>query len=42
MSFPDNLDAPTRTMLTSESRVGGTTYAIEDFKTKKPRFFKTV
>ena len=37
MSFPDNLDAPARTMLTSESGVSRTTHVIEDFKTKKLR-----
>ena len=37
MPFPDNLDAPARTMLTSESGVSRTTHVIEDFKTKKPR-----
>lgn len=37
MPFPDNLDAPARTMLTSESGVSRTTHVIEDFKTKKHR-----
>ena len=37
MPFPDNLDAPARTMLTSESGVSRTTHVIEDFRTKKPR-----
>ncbi len=37
MPFPDNLDAPARTMLTSESGVSRTTHVIEDYKTKKPR-----
>ena len=37
MPFPDNLDAPARTMLTSESGISRTTHVIEDFKTKKPR-----
>ena len=37
MPFPDNLDAPARTMLTSESGVSRTTHVIEDFKTKKLR-----
>ena len=37
MPFPDNLDAPARTMLTSESGVSRTTHVIEDFKTKKTR-----
>ena len=31
---PDNLDAPARTMLTSESGVSRTTHVIEDYKTK--------
>lgn len=37
MPFPDNLDVPARTMLTSESGISRTTHVIEDFKTKKPR-----
>lgn len=37
MPFPDNLDTPARTMLTSESGISRTTHVIEDFKTKKPR-----
>lgn len=37
MPFPDNLDAPARTMLTSEGGVSRTTHVIEDFKTNKPR-----
>lgn len=37
MPFPDNLDAPARTMLTSESGVSRTTHVIEDYKTKKLR-----
>jgi len=37
MSFPDNLDAPARTMLTSEGGISRTTHVIEDFKSKKPR-----
>lgn len=37
MPFPDNLDAPARTMLTSESGISRTTHVIEDYKTKKPR-----
>lgn len=37
MPFPDNLDAPARTMLTSESGVSRTTHVVEDFKTKKLR-----
>jgi len=38
MPFPDNLDAPARTMLTSESGVSRTTHVIEDLQTKKLRF----
>ncbi len=37
MSFPDNLDMPARTMLTSESGISRTTHVIEDLKTKKLR-----
>lgn len=37
MPFPDNLDSPARTMLTSESGVSRTTHVIEDYKTKKLR-----
>lgn len=37
MSFPDNLDAPARTMLTSESKMSRMTHVIEDYKTKKFR-----
>ena len=37
MPFPDNLDAPARTMLTSEGGISRTTHVIEDFKTKKVR-----
>ena len=37
MPFPDNLDAPARTMLTSESGISRTTHVIEDYQTKKLR-----
>ena len=37
MSFPDNLDLPARTMLTSESGISRTTHVIEDYKTNKLR-----
>jgi len=37
MPFPDNLEAPARTMLTSESGLSRTTHVIEDYKTKKLR-----
>lgn len=42
MPFPDNLDAPARTMLTSEGGVSRTTHVIEDFKTKKPRLLTPI
>lgn len=38
MPFPDNLEAPARTMLTSESGISRMTHVIEDYKTKKLRF----
>jgi len=38
MPFPDNLNVPARTMLTSESGTSRMTHVIEDFKTKKLRF----
>lgn len=37
MPFPDNLDSPARTMLTSESSTSRMTHVIEDLKTKKLR-----
>ena len=37
MAFPDNLDSPARTMLTSESGISRTTHVIEDYITKKNR-----
>ncbi len=37
MSFPDNLDLPARTMLTSESGISRMTHVIEDYETKKLR-----
>ena len=37
MAFPDNLDVPARTMLTSESGVSRTTHVIEDYKTNRLR-----
>lgn len=42
MPFPDNLDAPARTMLTSEGGVSRTTHVIEDYKTKKPRLLTPI
>ena len=37
MAFPDNLDSPARTMLTSESGLSRMSHVIEDFKTCKLR-----
>ena len=42
MPFPDNLDAPARTMLTSEGGISRTTHVIEDYKTKKPRLLTPI
>ena len=42
MPFPDNLDAPARTMLTSESGLGRSTHVIEDYKTHKLRLLTPV
>ena len=37
MPFPDNLESPARTMLTSESGISRTTHVIEDKQTKRLR-----
>ena len=37
MAFPDNLNAPARTMLTSESGLSRMSHVIEDYKTNKLR-----
>lgn len=37
MSFPDNLNSPARTMLTSESGLSRMSHVIEDYKTSKLR-----
>ena len=42
MPFPDNLDAPARTMLTSEGGISRTTHVIEDYLTKKPRLLTPI
>ena len=42
MPCPDNLDAPARTMLTSEGGVSRTTHIIEDYKTKKIRLLTPI
>jgi DNA (cytosine-5)-methyltransferase 1 len=42
MSFPDNLDLPSRTMLTSESSVNRSTHVVEDPKTKRLRLLTPI
>lgn len=42
MPFPDNLDSPARTMLTSESSINRSTHIVEDFKTKSIRLITPV
>lgn len=42
MVFPDALDKPARTMLTSESSVNRSSHAVEDFTTKKLRVLTPV
>lgn len=42
MPFPDNLDVPARTMLTSESGISRMSHVIEDYKTKKLRILTPV
>ena len=42
MPFPDNLDAPARTMLTSEGSIGRSTHIIEDYITKKIRLLTPI
>lgn len=42
MPCPDNLEAPARTMLTSEGGVSRTTHIVEDYKTKKIRLLTPV
>lgn len=42
MAFPDNLDIPARTMLTSESGLSRMTHVIEDYQTKKLRLLTPV
>lgn len=38
MAFPDNLDVPARTMLTSEGTVNRSSHVVEDFETKQLRY----
>ena len=42
MPFPDNLDVPARTMLTSEGGISRTTHVVEDVITKKMRLLTPV
>lgn len=42
MSFPDNMDMPGRTMLTSESSVNRSTHVIKDYKTQRLRLLTPV
>lgn len=42
MPYPDNLDAPARTMLTSEGGISRSTHIVEDFKTKKIRLLTPI
>lgn len=42
MSFPDNLNLPARTMLTSEGGVSRTTHVIEDYITKEIRLLTPI
>ena len=42
MCFPDNLDLPARTMLTSESSVNRSTHVIKDFNTDRLRLLTPV
>lgn len=42
MPFPENLDSPARTILTSEGGISRSTHVIEDFKTKKLRLLTPI
>ena len=42
MRFPDDLESPARTMLTSESSVNRSTHVVEDYLTKKMRLLTPV
>lgn len=42
MPFPDNLDVPARTMLTSEGGISRTTHIVEDYTTKKIRLLTPI
>ena len=42
MPCPDNLDAPARTMLTSEGGISRTTHIVEDYETKRIRLLTPI
>lgn len=42
MAFPDSLDMPGRTMLTSEGTVNRSTHVVRDIKTGKKRFLTSI
>ena len=42
MAFPDSLDLPGRTMLTSEASINRSTHVIEDMETGNLRFITPV
>lgn len=42
MPYPDNLNSPARTMLTSEGSIGRSTHIVEDFITKKIRLLTPI
>ena len=42
MPFPDNLESPARTMLTSEGGISRTTHVVEDYLTKKIRLLTPI
>ena len=42
MPFPDNLEMPARTILTSESSLSRSSHVIEDYKTKKLRLITPI
>ena len=42
MPFPDNLNSPARTMLTSEGGISRTTHIVEDYKTKRIRLLTPI
>jgi len=42
MSFPDNIDLPSRTMLTSESSVNRSSHVVIDYKTNKLRLLTPI